>query len=975
MLVRTVKTIVKTVQILFAAAVIGGVNVSASIVTNTGDSGPGTLRQALLDANANPGSTVSFAIPGSPPFVIAPVSPFPPATQTVIIDGTTQPGFAGTPLIQLNGSGITTNTTDGLLLRAANCVVKGLSITRFSGDGIRIENAVGSVIQGNYLGVTPSGAAAGNGEGGIFLVESRGNLIGGTTSGARNVISGGNLVGIYVIGNNSSQNVIQGNFIGTSVSGTAALSNREDGIVISDATSNLVGGASAAARNIISGNSQSGIYILGAVSGNFVQGNFIGTDVSGQVALSNWVDGITIYGAPGNVIGGSSPGTGNLVSGNGQRGIDIFGAGADGNVIQGNLVGTDGSGGAALPNHFNGLGISGGLSNLIGGIVAGAGNVVSGNTLSGVLVTDTNSVGNLIQGNFIGTSASGMVAVPNGFSGITLSGLASNNIVGGTNTLARNVISGNSDNGILIIDPGATGNLVQGNYIGINAAGTGALGNVLAGVRIESPRNVVGGTVPGSRNIISANGQSGIFLTGTQATGNVLQGNFAGTDASGTAALGNGIGGIGISGAPGNWIGGTNINARNLVSGNKDSGIYILGSTASSNIVQGNFAGTDRFGTNALGNAVDGISVYDSPGNLIGGSVPGAGNLASANSIDGIYLAQSNAVGNVVQGNFVGTAANGTSPLGNATHNILIEDFASNNFIGGSVPGSGNRIGFTVFAGYDGVRIKNGTGNLIRRNSIFSNNGLGIDLAVDGVTANDASDPDEGANRQQNFPVLTNVVGRYITTIKGTLNSMVSRPFTIDFYSSAAPNASGHGEGQLWMGSVNVTTGPGGNAFFTAKFTNVVSAGGYVTATATDAANNTSEFSQAILAAPSGDADGDGLPDDYESAFGFNPSDNRDAAMDSDGDGLTNLQEFRAGTDPLSAGSVLRILSTETAGSDFRLVFSTVEGAVYRVEAAISVGGPWNAIATGIAGTGNPAVVTDYNALSTGNRFYRVRVN
>src|SRR5207302_8549475 len=225
---------------------------------------------------------------------------------------------------------------------------------------------------------------------------------------------------------------------------------------------------------------------------------------------------------------------------------------------------------------------------------------------------------------------------------------------------------------------------------------------------------------------------------------------------SGSSGLRNGRAGIGVSDAPANLIGGTSSGAGNLLSGNGDAGIYLIGSGATGNSIQGNTIGTDTTGTVGLGNTFEGIYIERAPTNTIGGALPGAANLISANHTRGIWL--TNASWNVIQGNLIGTKADGVSPLGNTFHNVECEVGANNNTIGGSA-GAGNRIAFAQTAGpnpYAGVRIRTGsTNNAILANAIFSNAALGIDLGNFGVNANVSCNTSAGANMLQNYPVLT----------------------------------------------------------------------------------------------------------------------------------------------------------------------------------------------------------------------------
>jgi titin len=542
-----------------------------------------------------------------------------------------------------------------------------------------------------------------------------------------------------------------------------------------------------------------------------------------------------------------------VISGNPSDGI-FLAAGASGNLVQGNLIGLSAAGTNALPNGFNGIFISGASLNTIGGSVAAARNVISGNVRDGIFLT-AGASGNLVQGNLIGLSAAGTNALPNGFNGISTSG-ASSNTIGGSVTALRNVISGNTYNGVGILLVTDSLNTICGNYIGTDVTGKKAVPNTLAGVRILGCSNVVGGLTGGGGNVISGNGQQGIFLNGTNGNvkGNVIQGNLIGLDATGTNSLGNVYAGIGISGAANNQIGGTTAAARNVISANGNAssglgGVFFAFAGTAGNQFQGNYIGTDASGTLALANVNDGIYLERAATNFIGGSTAGAGNLISANGVDGIYLTN-NASWNVIQGNLIGTKADGTNALGNLHHNIELDVNATNNTIGGTAPDAGNHIAFARFTegfGHAGVRIRNGSlNNLISENSIFNNTGLGIDLGAFGVNPNvncESGVAANAANAGQNYPVLTNVYSRVTTQIRGALNSGTGKTYRLQFFSSPSGNTNGYGEGRVFLGQTNLTLGASCSSNFTVLLPVSVPAGWVVTATATDPANNTSEFS------------------------------------------------------------------------------------------------------------------------------------
>jgi hypothetical protein len=275
--------------------------------------------------------------------------------------------------------------------------------------------------------------------------------------------------------------------------------------------------------------------------------------------------------------------------------------------------------------------------------------------------------------------------------------------------------------------------------------------------------------------------------------------------------------------------------AINSFSGN---GIEIA-PLANNSLIAANHIGVDPTGTTGRPNGGNGILVL-SFNNQIGGTTASERNIISSNTANGIQLSSSNRL----LGNFIGTAINGTSPLGNAQHGIFISDGGENK-IGGTATGEANIIAFNLL---DGVYVQEGTRNLIRGNSIRSNGGLGIDLGLaDGVSPNDAGDTDiDGGNLVQNFPVIS-LIQQGGTNVQGTFNSTANSLFTLDFYSSANADPTNHGEGQSYLGSTVVATDASGNATFNVTFP-TPPPGQFISATATDQAGNTSEFSQSSQA-------------------------------------------------------------------------------------------------------------------------------
>ena len=504
----------------------------------------------------------------------------------------------------------------------------------------------------------------------------------------------------------------------------------------------------------------------------------------------------------------------------------------DNNTIQGNHVGIDAAGNTVRKNNI-GIFLSNSSNNMIGGTTAAARNVVSGNSFDGI---EVHGNGNVIRGNYIGTNAAGTNELGNGGDGIEIAG-GPNNVVGGTAAGAGNVISGNQQAGIIIRAAGTT---VQGNLIGTNAAGTASVPNG-TGIRNEgSPNTLIGGLTASARNIISGNAGAGLQVGGT---GSKVQGNYIGTDITGTLAVGNG--GSGVGAGPHALIGGTTPEERNIISanalnggfGNVELGPTSFGETGPGATIQGNYIGTDVTGTKALApTTFSGITISGN-NNQIGGVTPGAGNVISGQRIGIIVggFTTSQPQGNTIVGNIIGMNAQATAALPNSLRGIEFSDSLLN-FV------SENKIAFN---GGPGVLVSNtATANSIRRNSIFSNAGLGIDLGTLGVTPNDATDSDFGGNNLQNFPVLTSVSSSGgSTTIQGTLKSTPNFTFDIDFYSNAALDPSGNGEGALFFGTVQVTTNGNGDATINASIPSPLPAGRVITATATSSGGNTSEFS------------------------------------------------------------------------------------------------------------------------------------
>ena len=401
--------------------------------------------------------------------------------------------------------------------------------------------------------------------------------------------------------------------------------------------------------------------------------------------------------------------------------------------------------------------------------------------------------------------------------------------------------------------------VVEGCFLGTNADGTQALNPYFAAVGIDGFSNArIGGTTPADRNLLTGlNGGDQVVLANT--SGSVVQGNLIGTDVTGLHKITTSPGGVLIGQGTNNVIGGTSAAARNVI-----TDAVIFGGSglelASGNFVQGNFVGIDVTGTTALHCHAECVRVYDH-NNTIGGSAPGAGNtIGGSNSNAGIQVQGS---GTVIQGNFIGTDETGTYRFPNKDEGIRVMYRSSGAvqdiIIGGTGPGEGNVIAYNggtagiVVEGHSGSSLP--TGITIRGNSIYDNsgstptNGLGIDLIYDsspGVTFNDAGDADTGPNGFQNYPIISSVTyGGSSTTVAGTLRSAPSASFDLDFYASSvcAPRPQDLPEGKTYLGTFPVSTNGSGDATFSAVLPMAVPNGSPISATATDSAGNTSEFS------------------------------------------------------------------------------------------------------------------------------------
>jgi len=294
-----------------------------------------TLRAALDEAAASIGhELIAFSIFGSGVRTIRLTAALPEVSEHtgVTVDGTTQTGYSGQPLIEIDGSAV---AGDCLLVSAGHSNFYALNIHSCGGTGLVLRGAHLITVQRCFLGTDPTGLIArGNGAHGLFILEGSDTQIGGTGVGEGNLLSGNGGDGLLVQGSDSFTNVVQGNIIGLDAQGTAELGNARNGITLEAAPGNTVGGIERNARNFIAGNLGSGVVISGSMAiGNQLLGNTIGAIGS----RANGGDGIRVENdAVGAAIGGLAAGEGNLILHNGGAGVRV--ASGDDVAIRGNAI-------------------------------------------------------------------------------------------------------------------------------------------------------------------------------------------------------------------------------------------------------------------------------------------------------------------------------------------------------------------------------------------------------------------------------------------------------------------------------------------------------------------------------------------------------------------------------------------------------------------------------------------------------------
>ena len=527
-------------------------------VNNLNDAGAGTLRQAITDANTNPGTDqIVFTTSGQ----INLNSDLPTIQGVVTIDGFSATGYTtGNPSIIVRGSG---GDVFHFVNTGSQSIVKGIS---FLGGADAIELDGCSLVQviGCWFGLNTTGTAVGSplSQSGIRVSNgATNNTIGGIGLANRNVFMAVNNEAIR-IESNSTKNKVVGNYIGLAKNGLTAGANVW-GIFINNSSDNIIGGAVAGEGNIVCASTVDGIRVEENSRKTIVKGNYIGIASDGNSGKGNNEHGILfINGSDSAVVGGVTIAERNYAGNNGQNGFSINNS--TGISVINNYSGINVLGTAALKNGWSGLSFSGGSGFII------RDNVFSGNNNEGVYVRDVQSA--TFSGNYIGVTPTGNAVMRNRLQGISVNN--SNNVV----IEKGNIISGNGDQGIQLNE--AKNTIIKGNIIGLNAAKTVAIPNEQHGIEVKSnsTSTIIGGVLAAERNVISGNAKNGIFLNANTAT---IENNSIGSDLNGTLQLPNGENGIEINNSSNHSI------KNNTIAFNVKNGINVSNSS-SNNVIRNN---------------------------------------------------------------------------------------------------------------------------------------------------------------------------------------------------------------------------------------------------------------------------------------------------------------------------------------------------------------------------------------------------
>lgn len=809
---QTMKTLLLPLVVLIFSTT---VQATTFVVNSLADNGIGTLRQAILDANANPGpDLITFNINNSTSYQTITLN----QSLPIILDQVTIDGYSHLGASETTGA-------KRMSVSGANCAIANANYYIFQ----LLSNSGGSTIKGLILDGIPQGGC---------------------------------------ISMSTSDNKVYGNFLGTNHLGDKSANVASEAAVnINGSSNNVIGGVKAGERNVISGTTNGhGVRVTKNATFNYIIGNYIGTDVFGGKAVPN-KNGVHIYSSSVVLI------MNNIISGNEDFGISAIESNQVGALD--NYIGLNSAGASAMPNEH---GIY--FESSSNGFAKN--NYISGNNQNGIYFLGT-SKSNEITGNFIGFTGKGVVDnVGNGANGIYIGDESYDNTIGGENQLPN--LSGQTVIGNRISDNGANGilcagndNVIAGNVIGLNKLGEIApngsnnTGNAEHGIVLlrSASDNRIGGTPSREGkwfgNIVGENGKSGIALEGSFITkqgpditggpggplvavpmeNNLIIDNRVGIDINNMDA-GNGIHGIKIQHCY------STIARFNVVGSNEGSGIFIdhlpapYFSLVLKHYIEKNIIGVDANG-DAKGNNKDGITIYGSSNSIIENTIASnkdfglsiwpitivnllvvpstenkvfgnkigvnTSNKASGNGKDGIYL---NNCGGTLIGGLTYPYAGPNTIRYNGGNGILLENFTQFTAMKYNTIANNSN---------SGIRIqKTSFNNSILSHSIYNNGGLGIELlspfSTTGPDANDPLDADGGANHQQNYPELKQVLtSSSLVEFRGELESEPNQEYHIQIYYNpyafiGAIDPSGYGEGFKVVKSFDVVTDAGGFATF-----------------------------------------------------------------------------------------------------------------------------------------------------------------
>ena len=775
----------------------------------------------------------------------------------------------------------------------------------------------GNHVYANRIGTgsNVSGAVT-NGGDGIKLSGTRRNFIGSAThpnwiANSRNGITS------YF----SASNDICGNRVGWTPGGVVP-GNRACGIrvdmCVGDEIGITSGSATNEAGNVVVGSGEDGIYVFNSWKVG-IAGNTVGHLPDTLAAYPNQWDGVRLALSSNCLVGLYMAGPVHVFRGNaiaGNQGNGVYDGGGKSNWIGGNAIGVASNRFTALPNGGDGIRLVETTFDEIGSgymeCYEDGGNVISCNVSNGIAISSgTGQRAADIQGNVIGTDATETWPLGNGGDGIRIEGSGGNRIGYGWED-CRNVVVDNGGNGIAIVGALSVSNRLLGNYVGVTRAGA-ALGNEGHGVRVIRVSGTTIGTGTASGNAIGANKGSGVRIEGPEIAGTTLRGNWIGVAMDGVTACGNGLDGVFAELAEGLVVGGTGATDGNVVSFNEGNGIVLDGCHDA--VVQGNRVGVNSTVTERQGNGGCGVLISNSMNCVIGPS-----NAIGANGAEGLRMSGPSCDGAQIAGNWIGVSGDGLIDLGNAGDGIGLRGGDRNRVTGSNVVAKNFGHGVAVYVG--------------ARNTVMGNQVFGNALAAIHVATNEPGmEPNEGIRS----PTITNALTGS-TRFQGTFAGKTNEVYTLDVHYAWFTNQNG-AQAQFALAQTNFTTGANGTAWIDLTLPESAPFGSFLTMNATDTNGNSSALSDPVWV--------------LDAAY-LNWRTDRGVTNDPDGqmddDGIPNIDEYVADTDPRDGSSYLS-MAWEAANAK---VSHSSTGRLYTVETATNlVGGVWSPLENHVDLVGN----------------------